>query len=188
MKQIIFLFILLLFMLSCKKEKADLIIINSKTYTVNNSFDTVEAFAIKDGKFISTGTNEEILKKYDALKTIDAKNKTIVPGLIDAHCHFYRMGLQQQKVSLEGTKSYDEVLNKIVLFQKEKKTSFITGRGWDQNDWKIKVFPTKKNWIYYFQIFLLLLVELMATHYLLIRLQLTCLESQKTPKLLVGKL
>lgn len=145
MKQIIFLFILLLFMLSCKKEKADLIIINSKTYTVNNSFDTVEAFAIKDGKFISTGTNEEILKKYDALKTIDAKNKTIVPGLIDAHCHFYRMGLQQQKVSLEGTKSYDEVLNKIVLFQKEKKTSFITGRGWDQNDWKIKVFPTKKK-------------------------------------------
>ena len=55
------------------------------------------------------------------------------------------MGLQQQKVSLEGTKSYDEVLAKIVAFQKEKKVAFITGRGWDQNDWEVKAFPTKDN-------------------------------------------
>ena len=76
---------------------------------------------------------------------IDAKNQTIIPGLIDAHCHFYRMGLDQQKVSLEGTKSYKEVLEKLVAFQKEKNVNFITGRGWDQNDWEIKEFPTKEK-------------------------------------------
>lgn len=130
---------------SCKKEKVDLIVINSNTYTINANFETAEAFAIKDGKFIEVGKNEEIKGKYETDFFLDAKNRTIVPGLIDAHCHFYRLGLQQQKVSLEGTKSYDEVLQKLVDFQKEKNTSFITGRGWDQNDWEIKEFPTKEK-------------------------------------------
>lgn len=145
MKKFILVLSISLFIISCKQENADLIVINSNTYTVNDNFDTIEAFAIKNGKFIAVGTNLEIQKKYKALETLDAKNSTVVPGLIDAHCHFYRMGLQQQKVSLEGTKSYDEVLQKIVAFQKEKNVAFITGRGWDQNDWDLKEFPTKEK-------------------------------------------
>ncbi|MFK8058669.1 MAG: amidohydrolase [Polaribacter sp.] len=145
MKKSLLLFVLSFVILSCQKEKVDTIVINSNTYTVNNSFEKATAFAIKDGKFIAVGTSDEIQKKYQSENTIDAKNQTIVPGLIDAHCHFYRMGLQQQKVSLEGTKSYDEVLQKLVTFQKEKNTTFITGRGWDQNDWEIKEFPTKEK-------------------------------------------
>ena len=145
MKKTYILLIFSLIIVSCKKENADLIIINSNTYIVNEKFEKAEAFAIKDGKFIAVGTNEEIQDTYKSKNTIDAKEQTIVPGLIDAHCHFYRMGLQQQKVSLEGTKSYDEVLAKIVAFQKEKNVAFISGRGWDQNDWKIKEFPTKEK-------------------------------------------
>jgi hypothetical protein len=145
MKKFIYFFIISLLFSSCQKEKADMIVINSNTYTVNDSFEIAEAFAIKDGKFIAVGSNDDIQKKYQSDNLIDAKNQTIVPGLIDAHCHFYRMGLQQQKVSLEGTKSYDEVLEKLVAFQKEKNTFFITGRGWDQNDWEVKEFPTKEK-------------------------------------------
>ncbi|WP_439127599.1 amidohydrolase [Polaribacter sp.] len=145
MKKLLQISIITLLLFGCKKEKVDLIVINSNTYTVNNNFDKAEAFAIKDGIFIAVGNNAQIEGKYEATEVVDAKNKTIVPGLIDAHCHFYRMGLQQQKVSLEGTKSYDEVLQKLVDFQKEKNTTFITGRGWDQNDWQVKEFPTKEK-------------------------------------------
>jgi predicted amidohydrolase YtcJ len=145
MKKIYILLIFSLIIVSCKKENVDLIIINSNTYIVNENFEKAEAFAIKDGKFIAVGTSEEIQANYKSKDTIDAKKQTIVPGLIDAHCHFYRMGLQQQKVSLEGTKSYDEVLAKIIAFQKEKNVAFISGRGWDQNDWEIKEFPTKEK-------------------------------------------
>ncbi len=123
----------------------DLIVINSNSYTVNSNFSKAAAFAVKDGKFIAVGKNEEITGKYHSENVLDAQNKTIIPGLIDAHCHFYRLGLQQQKVSLEGTKSYNEVLEKLVAFQKEKNTNFITGRGWDQNDWEVKEFPTKEK-------------------------------------------
>ncbi|QXP62911.1 amidohydrolase [Polaribacter sp. HaHaR_3_91] len=146
MKQLLFFFTISIALLSCNnKQQADLIVINSNAYTVNNNFDKAEAFAIKGGKFIAVGTSKEIQEKYQSKNIVDAKNQTIVPGLIDAHCHFFRMGLQQQKVSLEGTKSYDEVLEKIVDFQKEKNVTFITGRGWDQNDWEVKEFPTKEK-------------------------------------------
>lgn len=138
-------FVLTIVLFACSKEAEVTIVINSNTYTVNNSFDKAEAFAIQEGKFIAVGSNTEIQNQFKNATVIDAQNKTIVPGLIDAHCHFYRLGLQQQKVSLEGTKSYEQVLEKLVAFQKEKNTSFITGRGWDQNDWEVKEFPTKEK-------------------------------------------
>lgn len=146
MKKNIVLFSILVSLFSCQQqEKADLIVINANAYTVNNNFDKAESFAIKDGKFIAVGSNADILSKYATLKTIDAKKQTVVPGLIDAHCHFFGLGLSLQKVNLRGTKSYDEVLEKLVAFKKEKNSEYITGRGWDQNDWEVKVFPTKEK-------------------------------------------
>jgi len=131
---------------SCKQqEKADFIVINANAYTVNNNFDKAESFAVKDGKFIAVGTNAEIQKNYAPLKTIDAENQTIVPGLIDAHCHFFGLGLSLQKIDLRDTKSYDEILEKLAAFKKEKNADYITGRGWDQNDWDVKEFPTKEK-------------------------------------------
>jgi len=146
MKNLIFsLFSIALFFSCQTPEKADVIIMNAKVYTVNNQFEKAECFAIKDGKFVGVGTNEAIKQHFTAPKIIDAKNKTILPGLIDAHCHFYGLGLLQQQVDVSGTKSFDEVLQKIVAFQKEKNVNYITGRGWDQNDWEVKEYPTKEK-------------------------------------------
>jgi predicted amidohydrolase YtcJ len=144
-KFILALSIIGLFTACQQQEKADFIVINANAYTVNEGFDKAQSFAVKDGKFIAVGTNDEILKNYATLKTIDAENQTIVPGLIDAHCHFYGLGLSLQKVDLRGTKSYDEILEKLSAFKKEKNADYITGRGWDQNDWEVKVFPTKEK-------------------------------------------
>ena len=49
-----------------------------------------------------------------------------------------------QYVDLVGTTSFEEVIERVVAFQNEKKESFIIGRGWDQNDWEIKEFPTNE--------------------------------------------
>lgn len=131
---------------SCsKKETVDTIITNANIYTVNKNFDKAEAFAIKNGKIIAVGTTAEIESKYTASFSNNLNGKTIVPGFIDAHCHFLGLGLQQQKVDLTNTKSFDEVIKRIVDFQKEKNVNYITGRGWDQNDWTVKEFPTKEK-------------------------------------------
>ena len=124
------------------QEKADLIVHNGIIYTVDSLFTTAESFAIKDGKIIAVGKNDSILAKYDGEK-LDAQGKAVFPGLIDAHCHFYRYGLGLQKVDLVDTKSFDEVIQRVVAFSKTNKSEWIIGRGWDQNDWTNKEFPDK---------------------------------------------
>lgn len=145
MKNIVSL-LMFLFIISCAKQEkmqADLLVFNGTVYTVNKDFSTAEAFAVKDGKFLDVGTMEELKEKYVFSETWDANGKAILPGLIDAHCHFYNLGLEQNRVSLQGTKSFDEVIQKVVNFQKERNTGYIIGRGWDQNDWDVQEFPTK---------------------------------------------
>ncbi len=143
----IFVLLVLITTSSCEffKEKVDMVVINANIYTVDDDFSKAEAFAIKNGKFVAVGTSKEIRKIYTSDQIVDADDRTITPGLIDAHCHFYRLGLTQQVVDLVGTKSYDEVLKRVVKFQNENPKEFIIGRGWDQNDWAIKEFPTKKE-------------------------------------------
>jgi len=129
---------------SCNtKEEVDLIVTNANIYTVDDDFSKASSVAVKDGKFVAVGDSEEISKKYNAQEQLDAEGKTIVPGLIDAHCHFYGLGQNQQVVDLVGTESFDEVVEKVSAFQKERPADFILGRGWDQNDWEVKEFPTK---------------------------------------------
>ncbi|WP_430412208.1 amidohydrolase [Kordia sp.] len=131
---------------SCsQREEVDTIIFNAIIYTVDTEFSKAEAFAVKDGKFVAVGNTNEILEKYEATKTIDVAGKAVFPGLIDAHCHFYGLGMNMQSVDLVGTKSYEDVLAKVEAFQKEKNAPFIVGRGWDQNDWEVQEFPTKER-------------------------------------------
>lgn len=136
--------VIALFLSACQKKiNADLIVTNANIFTVNDSFSKAQAFAITDGRFVAVGTEKEILATYRSENSLDADGKTIVPGLIDGHCHFYQLGATMQIVDLVGTKSYKEVLERVVEFQKEKKTDFILGRGWDQNDWEDKEYPTR---------------------------------------------
>ena len=124
----------------CKKN-VDLIIYNANIYTVDNNFNVAEAVAIKNGLFFDIGEND-ILKKYNTKESLDLNGSTVLPGLIDAHCHFYGLGLNQQEIDLVGTKSFDEILFKLKSQSVENKT-VIKARGWDQNDWEIKEFPNK---------------------------------------------
>lgn len=141
----IFLLLVILLSYSCQKEKmqVDTIVYNAKAYTVNEAFETAEAFAINDGKFIAVGTTSEIKNNYQANQTIDVEGKAIVPGLIDAHAHFLTLGQLQQRVNLVGTTSFDDMMKRLISFQNENNLTHIKGRGWDQNDWKDKTMPTK---------------------------------------------
>jgi len=132
-------------MFSCQKEKqtVDTIITNANIYTVDTNFSKAEAFAIKDGKFLEVGTSDEMTSKYASENIIDAKGKTIVPGFIDAHCHFLGLGFNEQAVDLVGTKSFEDVVKRVLDFQNERHQDYIIGRGWDQNDWEDKEFPNK---------------------------------------------
>jgi len=128
--------------IGCKSE-VDLIVYNGNIYTVDNDFKVANAIAIKDGLFYDIGENE-IKNKYHSKETINLNGATVLPGLIDAHCHFYGLGLNQQVINLVGTLSFDEVVSKIKL-NSNINSKVIKGSGWDQNDWDIKEFPNKSK-------------------------------------------
>ncbi len=136
-----FLFAISVLFFSCNSQKqADLIVHNAVVYTVDEKFSVAEAFAIKDGKILETGSSEDILKKYKG-EILDAGGKAVYPGFIDGHSHFYGYGEGLQQADLVGTKSWEEILEKLQQFGKENPEGWIIGRGWDQNDWTIKDFP-----------------------------------------------
>jgi predicted amidohydrolase YtcJ len=153
---------------SCKVEKreADLIIHNAKIYTVDSSFTTCEALVVQNGKILETGNNDYILSHYTSKNTVDAQQKFVYPGFIDAHCHFVGYGLELERADLVGTTSFNEVLQKVSEFASNlnlqdaqklpspqaaegpglrQEKSWIIGRGWDQNDWAVKEFPTNEK-------------------------------------------
>ncbi|SDS77577.1 amidohydrolase [Winogradskyella sediminis] len=131
---------------ACEKEKqqADLIVTNANIYTVDEAFSKAESFVVKDGKIIAVGTTSEISETYKANDTLNAEGQTIVPGFIDAHCHFLGLGLNQQAVNLVGTKSFEDMVKRVLNFQNENNKEFIYGGGWDQNDWEDKAYPNKR--------------------------------------------
>ncbi|MBL0183741.1 MAG: amidohydrolase [Chitinophagaceae bacterium] len=101
---------------------------------------------VRDGKIIATGTNEDILKEFESDVMEDAKGKTIFPGFIDAHAHFVGYGFSLQRVNLVGTGSWEEVLSRCSEFAKGLPAGqWLTGRGWDQNDWAVEEFPTNEK-------------------------------------------
>ena len=137
-----------IFMASCYKyqsETADLIVHNAKIYTMDNAFSTAEAMAIVDGKIIAIGPEHEIRNKYYSKNTVDAMKRPIYPGFIDAHSHFMMYAKSLGEINLEGSKSWDEVLERTLKSQEEDPKNWILGRGWDQNLWTDKKFPTNKK-------------------------------------------
>jgi predicted amidohydrolase YtcJ len=130
--------------LSCqKKQNAEVMFYNAHIYTLDALFSTQEAMVVKDGLILDIGTTEQIKTKYTANRSIDLNGKYVYPGFNDAHTHFYGLGVNLEQVNLVGTKSFDEVVEALQQYQKQNSSDFIIGRGWDQNDWQEKTFPTK---------------------------------------------
>lgn len=138
----LYLLLILAICLSCQnKEQVDTIVTNANVYTVDDNFTKAQAFAIKDGKFIAVGTNAEVNSKYTSENTVDANGKTIVPGFIDAHCHFLGLGLNEQQVDLVGTTSFEDMMKRVLDFSNKNNVDYILGRGWDETDWDDKTVP-----------------------------------------------
>ena len=139
--------ILTMITLSCsKKEKVDLIVHNANIYTVDETFATAEAFAVKDGRFVAVGTSEEILAKYSADSTLDMQGKFVFPGFIDGHSHFCSLGENIVRYAdLVGCRSFDEVLERLQAHAERYPSDWLLGRGWDQNLWPDKAFPNNSR-------------------------------------------
>jgi hypothetical protein len=131
-------------LLAAQNQAPDLIVLNATIYTLDSALPRAQALAIKDGRFILVGSNAEV----DAIagpqtERLEAAGRVIIPGMIDAHAHLPNLGRLLRTVNLKGTTSYEEVIVLVKRRAEQLKTgTWIVGRGWDQNDWDSREFPT----------------------------------------------
>ena len=137
-------FLLFTISVSAQRKRIDLLIYNAKIYTVDSRFSKATAIAIKDGKILDIGKNG-LREKYWPAQSINAEEKFIYPGFIDAHAHFFGYANSLQNADLVGTESWEKILTILKNFadsHSPENSQWLLGRGWDQNDWPVKEFPT----------------------------------------------
>ncbi len=123
-------------------QTADLLVKNAKIYTVDPKTPKATAIAVRNGKLAAVGND---LKAFEGPTTriIDAKGATIIPGLIDSHGHVEGLGSSLEMLDLRGITSEAEIAGKVkAAAAKAAPGEWIVGRGWDQNLWMNKQFPT----------------------------------------------
>ena len=92
----------------------DTVLLNGKILTVDADFTVVQALAVKDGRFVGVGDNDEISAlASETTEIIDLEGRTVVPGLIDGHAHMDREGMKFIHPSLTGARSIDDILSVI---------------------------------------------------------------------------
>lgn len=116
----------------------------ARIHTMDVAHPQVQAMAYDDtGKLLALGDADALLKAYPNAKRIDAGKATIVPGLIDAHGHIPGLGIAMMAADLVDTRDKAEIMARLREYAARlPKDAWIVGRGWDQNDWPEKVFPS----------------------------------------------
>ncbi|OMQ08184.1 amidohydrolase [[Flexibacter] sp. ATCC 35103] len=134
-------------LLSQAQQKADLIIYNGKIATMQKQGEFVQAIAMKNGIILDTGTEKAILSAYKSAETkvIDAKGKTVIPGLNDSHMHVIREGLNyNSELRWDGVKT----LKRAMEMLKEQAARTPDGvwikviGGWNEFQFEEKRQPT----------------------------------------------
>lgn len=122
---------------------ADLIIHDARIYTVEAEQPRAQAMAVREGRIIFVGSEREALVlRGPQTRVVDLEGATVVPGLIDAHAHLLSLGRSLQSLDVRGTTSFEAVIERVAeRVAKTPTGQWITGRGWDQNDWAETRFP-----------------------------------------------
>ena len=129
------------------QNDADLILIGGHVLTQTDApFPTPPtAVAMAGGKILSVGSDELVLKnKGPETRVIALDGATVIPGLVDSHCHLYGLGKSLAQIDLMGTRSPEQILELVTAgAAKFAADAWVEGRGWDQNDWEIVKYPDR---------------------------------------------
>jgi predicted amidohydrolase YtcJ len=120
------------------------VLVNARIHTMDDAQPAADALAWDaQGRIVAVGTRRAVLANAGGAPVHDARGATVVPGLIDAHAHLMGLGYALMRADLVGTGSKAEVIERLRAFEAAlPEGAWLLGRGWDQNDWPEKSFPT----------------------------------------------
>ena len=122
-------------------SEADAVYKNGFVYTADGPRSRAQAFAVRDGKFLTVGSNDDMKAiTGNDTKVIDLKGRMVMPGLIDSHIHAVRGALTSLGVVFDPTASVDEIkaaVKKYIADKKLKKGDWVEGAKWGVDAKKI---------------------------------------------------
>ena len=130
-----------------QQEYSNILIHNAKIYTMDLGFSTADAILFdSSGRIHNVGGEQAMLEAFPDAEHIDLGGKTIIPGLIDAHAHLYGLALSLSQAQLRDTAGKEEIIQKLREQESHlAEGDWLLGRGWDQNDWEVKEFPSSAD-------------------------------------------
>jgi predicted amidohydrolase YtcJ len=119
----------------------------SETMSLPDEQNYVQAMAVSSGRIVYTGTNDLVLGyKNKKTQVIDLRGHFAMPGFNDAHTHLASAGFEKLNVDLVGTKSLEEMLQRIGARAKTASPGeWVQGEGWDHTLWASQKLPTRQD-------------------------------------------
>lgn len=119
---------------SAAKTSTDLALVNAKIITMDAKDSIAQALAIRGGKILAVGSNEQIRKlEGSGARVLDLHGLTVTPGLIDTHCHFDETA-ELYDIALSQVKSIGEVTELVrAKVAQVKPGEWVIGTGWDES-------------------------------------------------------
>lgn len=118
-------------------QEIDVVFVNGNIATMDADQPKAEAVAVRDDRIAAVGSNEEIRQlASDETKIVDLDGKFLMPGFIEGHGHFLRLGESRMMLDLTKAKSWDEVVEQVrAATLTTPPGKWIVGRGWHQSKW-----------------------------------------------------
>jgi predicted amidohydrolase YtcJ len=125
-------------------DTADLILSHGVFYPVQPPGRVEGSLAVRGGRIVYLGADAGAGRlRGPGTRVIDLAGRAVTPGLIDAHSHLAGLGEALEQVDLGGAATYDEVMRRVREAARGLPPgAWVRGRGWDQNRWPEKRFPT----------------------------------------------
>ena len=118
--------------------------VNGNIYTMDGALPHATAIAVTNGTIVAVGSDDDVKNLQGDV--IDLGGRCVVPGLIDAHVHFQYYALSLQQVDLNTTQSVSEALARVqTAADGLSDGQWIEGRGWQQEKWPDRQFPTAQQ-------------------------------------------
>lgn len=126
------------------KVQADLVVTDARIVTGDPAKPEASAIALKGDEILAVGTDAEVAALAGPkTRHIDADGKLILPGFIEAHAHLRGIGEERLQLDFKTTTDPKQIVAMVAETTKKREAgAWIMGRGWDQNDWSVKEFPT----------------------------------------------
>ena len=110
---------------------ADVIIINAKIFTSDESNSYAQAVAIKGNRILFVGSNKEAQTFKDrSTRVIDGQGHTLTPGFIDSHVHLLWGSIWMGNAQLQEVTTKEDLKNILLDYAgKNKAGPWVVGRG-----------------------------------------------------------